>query len=236
MTFAPALLHDDITKVTEGVYAVRGSFQMGPGLRISRTMTIVEAGDGLVLLNAMRLSERGEAQLERLGPVKHLVKLSDSHGIDEPYVFDRYRPEVWAIEGARLRTGVPRTRVLGPDGPIAGASVIGFAGTSGWAEVAYLVPGSGGTLVTCDAIQHHVDLEHTTLLARIMTPLLGFKGGLIVASMWRKLQKVQGDAVRSAFAELAAHSYANLVTGHGPAMVGQADTCVRRAVETASQG
>lgn len=234
VVFPKALPHDPITKVADGIYTVRGGFQMGPGLRISRTMTIVEGADGLVLLNAMRLSEEGEAELERLGAVKHVLKLSDSHGIDEPYVVDRYRPEVWALERARLRAGVTRTRVLGPDGPVPGAKVVGFPGTSGWAEVAYLVPGSGGTLVTCDSLQHHVDLSHTTLFARIMTPLLGFTGGLIVASMWRKLQKVQGAAVRAAFAEVLAHPYENLVTGHGPAIAGGADGVVRRAVDAAS--
>jgi hypothetical protein len=230
MPFAPALPHDPISKVTDGVYVVRGCFRMGPGLVISRTMTILEAPDGLVLVNAIRLSEQGETELARLGPVKHLLKLSDSHGIDEPYVADRYRPEVWALPRARLRAGVTRTRVLGPDGPIAGARVIEFPGTTGWSEVAYLAPASGGTLVTCDALQYHVDLAHTSLFARVVTPLLGFKGGVIVAPMWRKLQKVQGEAVRGAFAGITGLTYANLVTGHGPPIVNGADELVRDAL------
>jgi hypothetical protein len=234
MPFAPALPHDPITKLADGVHAVRGTFQMGPALRISRTMTILEGADGLVVLNAMRLSEEGEAALAKLGPVKHLVKLSESHGVDEPYFVHRYEPEVWSMPEVRHQPGVTSMRELGSDGPIAGGRMFGFPGTSGWKEVAYLVPSGGGTLVTCDSLQHHVDTKHASLFARMMTPMMGFKGGLIVAPMWRKYQKISGEQVKSAFAELLAQPFANLVTGHGPAIVGGADAQARSAVETAS--
>jgi hypothetical protein len=232
--FPDALAHDTITKDADGVYAVRGGFKMGPGMRISRTMTVLEGDDGLVLLNAVRLSEEGEAELAKLGVVKHLVKLSDSHGVDEPYFVHRYQPQVWAMPEAKLRHGTSPARTLSGTGPISNGKVLAFHGTSGWAEVAYLVPHGGGTLVTCDALQHHVDQEHTSFLARTLTPLMGFKGGLIVASMWRKLQKVRGEQVRRAFAEVTERSFANLVTGHGPPIAGGADRLARAAVESAS--
>jgi hypothetical protein len=233
-SFPEALPHDSITKVADGVYAVRGGFRMGPGMRISRTMTILEGDDGLVLFNAIRLTEQGEAELGKLGVVKHLIKLSDSHGVDEPYVIERYHPEVWAVEGAKLRSGTSATRRLEGHGPVAGGKVLAFPGTSGWTEVAYLAPRGGGTLVSCDALQHHVDLEHTSFLARVLTPPMGFKGGLIVASMWRKYQKVRGEEVRRAFAEVMEHPFANLVTGHGPPITGGADQLARQAVASAS--
>ena len=50
---------------------------MGPGVTIGRAMTVVEAGDGLIVLNAVRLTEPGLAALDALGAVRHLVKLSD---------------------------------------------------------------------------------------------------------------------------------------------------------------
>jgi hypothetical protein len=64
--------------------------------------------------------------------------------------------------------------------------------------------------------------------------LLGFKGGVIVAPMWRKFQKVSGGAVKTAFAGILEHSFQNLVTGHGPAVAGNADQLARVAVERAS--
>ncbi len=233
MIFPPALFHGPITRVVDGVYMVRGGFQLGPGMLISRTMTIVAGDDGLSIFNALRLSEAAEAELEKLGKVKHLVKLSDSHGCDEPYFVDRYKPEVWAMPDAKHHRGVASTRELGPEGPNAGGRVFGFPGTSGWRESGYWIPNGGGTLITCDALQNHADTEHTSFLARLMTPLMGFKGGVIVASMWRKYQKVAGPQVKSAFAEVSTQPFANLITGHGPAVVGDADARVRAAIEAA---
>ena len=234
MTFPAALPHGPITRVVDGVYAVRGTFRMGPGMTIGRTMTIVAAPDGLVIFNAVRLSAAGEEALAKLGAVKRLVKLSDSHGLDEPYYVDRYRPEVWVVRGSRSAR-VKADRTLGPEAPIEGASVIDFPGTSGWAECAVLVPNGGGTLITCDVLQNHCDTEGASTFAKLMTPLLGFKGGGIVAPMWRKQQKVSGEAVREAVSGLLERPFENLVTGHGPPVVGGARESAREAIENASR-
>ena len=233
MSFAPTLPHGPITRIADGVHLVRGSYRMGPGVAIGRTMTILEAGDGLVILNAVRLSEAGQAELDELGKVKHLVKLSDSHGVDEPYYAQHYRPEVWKLAGSKS-TDLEGTRTLGPDSPIAGAAVFEYPGTSGWSECGYLVSAGGGTLVACDALQNHVDFEGASFLGRVMTPLMGFKGGLIVAPMWRKYQKIAGAKVRAAFEPLRDRSFRNLVTGPGPPIVGNADALAKAAIEAAS--
>ncbi len=206
---------------------------MGPGMRIGRTMTIVVQPDGLTILNTVRLSAEGEQELERLGKVRHVVKLSDSHGIDEPYYVDRYKPEVWALPNAKLE-GIAATQTLGPTTPIVGAAVLHFPGTNGWRECALWLPHGGGTLVACDALQNHADREGASFVGRIMTSLLGFKGGVIVAPMWRKYQKVSGQGVRTAMAQLASRDFENLATGHGPAVVGGASELVRSAIEGAA--
>jgi hypothetical protein len=236
MSFPAALPHGPITRVVDGVHLVRGRFRMGPGVVISRTMTLVQQPDGLTVLNAVRLDDAGEAELARLGPIKHLVKLSESHGLDEPYYADRFKPEVWAPEGAKLAPGLRATRTLGPACPIEGGRVIEFPGASGWVERGLWIPNAGGTLITCDALQNHVDTEQTSLVARIITPMMGFKGGLIVAPMWRKYQKVHGAQVRAAFAPLADLPFENLVTGHGPALVGAAQAQTLAAIAQAAQG
>lgn len=231
MTFPAALQHGPITKIVEGVFAVRSGFQMGPGVRISRTMTVVQTEDGLALLNAARLSDEAHAELERIGPIKHLIKLSDSHGIDEPYFVDRYKPEVWTLDGV---THVRGTRRLGPDSPLRDARVLALPGANGWRECMYWLPNGGGTLVACDALQNHADTEGASFLAKLVTPMMGFKGGLIVAPMWRKYQKVRGPQVRAAFEPALELSFANVVTGHGPAIQGRADAMTRAAIERAS--
>jgi hypothetical protein len=231
MTFPAALPHGPITQVLPGVFSVRSGFRMGPGVTISRTMTLLQADDGLVVLNAARLSEEGCAELERIGPVKHLIKLSDSHGIDEPYFIARYKPEVWTLEGVKHIAG---TRRLGPDSPLREGRVLALPGANGWRECMYLAPHGGGTLVACDALQNHADLEGVSFVARIITPLMGFKGGLIVAPMWRRLHKLSGAQVSAAFAPALALPFANVITGHGPAICGGADDATRAAVQRAS--
>lgn len=233
MTDFPAPLpHGPLIRVVDGVLAVRGTYRMGPGITISRTMTVIACGDGLAVLNAVRLTDAGQAELESLGKIKHLVKLSDSHGIDERFYVDRYAPQVWTLPGAKLGR-ISAGKAFGPEGPVAGGVVIDFGQTGGWREAAYLVPAGGGTLVTCDAIQNHVDMEGASFLGRLMTPLMGFKGGVIVPTMWRRYQKVSGPRLGETLAGLTARPFANLVTGHGPPIVGGADALVRAAIESA---
>jgi hypothetical protein len=231
MTFPAALPHGPITQVVEGIYSVRSAFRMGPGVTISRTMTLVRVDDGLAVFNAARLSDAGHAELERMGPIKHLIKLSDSHGVDEPYFIDRYKPEVWTLDGV---TRIAGTRRLDTDKLLPGGRSVALPGATGWRECMYLAPHGGGTLIACDALQNHADSEGNSFVARIITPLMGFKGGLIVAPMWRKYQKLSGAGVRTAFASTLALELANVITGHGPAIVGGADVAVRAAVELAS--
>lgn len=224
--------HGSIDKVVDGVFAVRGTFKIGAGIRISRTMTIVQQDGGLVVLNSIRLDPAGEAALRALGDVKHVVKLGDGHGIDDPYYVNSFGATFWSLEGA-THPKIPRGQTLGKDGsgggPIAGGKLLVVVGPK-TPEAAYWLPNAGGTLITCDAIQNHVDKVGTSFLAKIMTPLLGFKGGVIVPSMWNKVQKVPRLELPKSHAALLENKFENLVTGHGPPVVGGAWERVRAAI------
>lgn len=233
MAFPPALPHGTVNEVAQGVYCARGTFPMGPGIKIGRTMTIVRGDDGLVVLNAIRLSESAQQELDALGPVKHLVKLSDSHFIDEPFYAERYELTVWTLPGASLKD-LRSDRTLGGEQPIDTGAVIDIEAAKGWREAAYWIPHGGGTLITCDAIQNHVDSEGNNFMGGLMASLMGFKGGVAVPPMWRRFQKLKGAAVADALAGLTRQTYANLVTGHGPHVAGGADAKVKAAIERAS--
>lgn len=232
-SFPKSLPHGPLTTVADGVYCVRGTFRMGPGMSIGRTMTVLDTGAGLVVLNAVRLSDSAQAELDTKGQVKHLIKLSDSHGIDEPFYVDRYKPTVWSLPGAAMRD-LRVDRTLGPDGPVDGGVVVDYGETAGWREGAYLVPIGGGTLVTCDAIQNCADTEGASFIGRILGSVMGFKGGVINPPMWRRVHKLSGPAVGETLSGLAGLSFENLVTGHGPPVAGGADGLVRAAIERAS--
>ena len=102
---------------------------------------------------------------------------------------------------------------------------------SGCSEAGLFIPGDGGVLITTDALQNQVDAEGASLLARLVFPLMGFRGGLIVPPMWRRFQKVGPSALRDSFSNLTAHSFDTLVPGHGPPVLGGAAAKVKAVVE-----
>lgn len=138
-SFPLPLRHGPVTRVAEGVHCVRGTFRMGPGMMTGRTMTVLTSDDGLVVLNATRMDDAGQAELESLGPVAHLVKLSESHGIDEPWYEDRYQPTTWTLPDSKPDGIAPGNPLTG-EGPVAGGEVIDFGATDGWREAAYWGP------------------------------------------------------------------------------------------------
>jgi hypothetical protein len=231
--FPKPLSHGAITEVTPGVYCIRGAFRMGPGILIGRTMTVVDGDEGLAVFNAVRLDEASQAKLDELGEVKHLVKLSDSHGIDEPFYADRYKPTLWSLPGAKLEELTPGESLTG-EGPVKGGVVVDYGQTAGWREAAYWVPAGGGTLVTCDAVQNHVDTEFASFGGKMMASVMGFKGGVLVPPMWRRFHKLSGPAVSDTLSRLTELSFENLVTGHGPPVIGGADARLRNAIQSAS--
>jgi hypothetical protein len=225
--FPPATPHGPFLDVAPGVRAVRGTFSMGPGVVISRTMTVVESDDGPCVINSVRLNAQGEAELTRRGPIRHVIKLADGHGVDDPYML-KDGATFWSTPQAS-HPKIPRGRTLGPDAPVPGMRVIALPGTT---EAALWVPAGGGTLITCDVVQHHVDTEGASWLARQITPLLGFRGAVLVAApMWRRVKKLDLAGVRRATAPLLDVECENLITGHGPPIVGGAGARLREAIQ-----
>lgn len=49
------------------------------GIQVSRNMIILLQGHELTLISAVRLNDRGLQQLDRLGQVRHVVKLGAYH-------------------------------------------------------------------------------------------------------------------------------------------------------------
>lgn len=73
--FPPVEPHGPIEEVWDGVYWVRGSVRMGPGLRIPRNMAIVKDAGDLTVVSSVRLGDEREAELKKIGRVKHVVRI-----------------------------------------------------------------------------------------------------------------------------------------------------------------
>ena len=83
--FAEPLAHDGIDEIFPDVFLVRGTFRVGPGISFGRNMIVLREGDALTVVNSVRLDADTEKALDRLGTVRHLVKLGFFHTRDDPY-------------------------------------------------------------------------------------------------------------------------------------------------------
>ena len=79
----PALPHSGILALGTGMHWVQGSIRMGPGITVSRNMTIIEHDGAVTVVNPVRLDKDGESALVALGKVEHVVKLGFFHGRDD---------------------------------------------------------------------------------------------------------------------------------------------------------
>lgn len=203
-----ALPHGTIDEVFPDIFRVRGSMRFGPGLSIPRNMTIVRTGSELVLINSVRLSPEGEAALEALGTVRHLVRLGAFHGLDDPWYRQRYTPTYWAPLGL----DADRTLTSG-EAPV--GDVFRFEAAKK-PEAAMLLP--GGVLVTCDSFQNWTaaTFGDCSFGGRLMMRAFGFRPTLI-GPFWLK---EAGRGVEADFRRLAELPFESVISGHGEPLRG----------------
>lgn len=229
MSFAPALSHGPLTEVFPGVFVVRGSMRMGPGVVIPRNMTVVKNGDGLVLINSVRLTDAGERSLDALGKVEHLVRLGSFHGIDDPYYVDRYKPEYWEPTGMAPKNGLKADQELkAGQSPIADAQVMIFAAGKS-VEAALILARAGGILVTCDSFQNWATTTGASPMGKIIAHVMGF-GPSIIGPMWLK---ATGHGVRADFEKLLTLEWKHALCGHGDPLLDRAQDGMRSAMSKA---
>lgn len=80
-----------LVEVFPNVYAIEGKFNLGPGVLITRVMTIVRVGTELTILNSAKVNEKEEKEIEALGTIKHVVRLCSGHGADDVYYKEKVR-------------------------------------------------------------------------------------------------------------------------------------------------
>jgi hypothetical protein len=224
--FAPALAHGPITEIFKDVFSVTGGFRFGFGMSITRNMTIVRQGTELTLLNSVRLSPEGEKELEKLGNVKHLVRVGAFHGIDDPYYQQRYSPTLWAPPKIKHLGSLKTDEELAPGhAPIAKAQVFAFEHGKR-AEVAILLEQDGGTLITCDSYQNWSTFDGCSFMARTMMPIMGF-GPAVIGGPW---VKAMGTDVKQDFDRMMQLKFENLIPAHGTPIVGKAKESLPGAI------
>lgn len=217
-SFTPARPHGEITEVFPDIFMVTGTMRFMPGFTIPRNMTIVRQGDELTLLNSVRLSPEGEAALDALGKVRHLVRVGSFHGLDDPYYRERYKPTFWAPPG------LSADRTLSPgETPVGEVFLFTRAREP---EAALILP--GGVLLTCDSFQNWLDedIGACSWLGGAFMRRSGFRPELI-GPFW--LKKI-GREVEKDFRELLDHPFRHAISGHGTPIRDRAADALRGEV------
>lgn len=218
--------HGPIEEVFPNVFFVTGAFSPGPIARITRNMVVVRRGSELVVLNSVRLTPEGEAQLDRLGKVAHVVRLGHFHGADDPYYAERYNVPVWASSRIKHAPHVGNTKTLhAGDCPIDGASV--YVCESGKADEAVVIlDHDGGVMVGCDVLQNWTTFDGCSFTAKIFLPMMGF-GPRCVGPIWAR---EMGPGVRTDLDRIAALNFRHYLPAHGTPIHNDGPDAFRTAV------
>jgi hypothetical protein len=219
MVFRPAGPHGALEEVFADVFVTWSSFRAGVGVAFDRTMTVVRQGGELVVIGSARLTDAGEAELAKLGKVRHVVRTAAFHGADDPYYVDKFGATLWGGSDGRALTAA--------DHPFTAATVFGFEGAvKGVVESAVLLSLDGGVLVTGDSFLNWTTFDNCSWLARRLMPRLGF-GAAVIGKPW--LKRV-GEGVRADFARLVELPFKHVIPGHGSVLRDHARDAVCDAV------
>jgi hypothetical protein len=183
-------------------------------------------------VNPVRLSREGEAALERLGAVKHVVRLGHYHASDDPYHRSRFAPVYWAPPRADA-SGVGL--VDGGPSPVAGVSVFAFAAASRGEAALLVEQPSGNLLVSCDSIQSWSDTAGCSLLGGVTARAMGFlRERATIGPIWvKEMTGNRPSALRPDFERLLALEFDHLISAHGGLLRGGARSAISRACDVA---
>ena len=234
----PALPHGELRELFDGIWFVTGTVKMNAMMRFSRNMTVVREGDGLVLVNAVRLDEAGLATLDALGAVRHVIRVASFHGMDDGFYKERYGTKIWALEGTHYTRGFemdpakayfePDVR-MGPDTkpPIADARLIRIE-TSTPPEGLLLLEREGGIVIPGDCLQNWGTVDpYFSFMAGLAMRAMGFIKPFNVGPGWYKGTKPDPAELK----RLLDLDFEHVLPAHGAEVIGEAKEKFRPAIE-----
>ncbi len=227
--YSPVWPHSEIKELFPGIFYVVGTNitrHNNIELQHSRNMIIIRDQDSLSLLNTVRLSEEGFAQLDRLGKVEHVVKIGSFHGRDDAFYLDRYKAKLWLLKGMQ-HDDSHRPEFLVPDNkmPFADCSLFVFE-TSTHPEGILHIAKHGGILITCDSIKNWLKADQFfSEESAKLYEAQGFFGIASISAIWKQACNVAA----SDFIRLKSLKFQHLISAHGDPLI---DTAYKNVAET----
>jgi hypothetical protein len=226
-----------LQEILPNLFFVTGTVKMAGPVSFSRNMTVVREGDRLVLVNSLRLDDKGLDALDKLGKVTDVIRLAANHGMDDPFYRERYKAKVWAVAGQRYTAGFDTSApnvYLEPDVemddktalPIAGAKLYTFHSKP--PEGMIVLEREGGTVISGDCLQHWAAPDaYFSFMAKLMMRFMGFIKPHNIGPGWLKQCKPPKEELRG----ILDLEFKNVLTAHGAAVVGEARDKYRPAIE-----
>jgi hypothetical protein len=229
--FAGIEPHGVLRPLGDDCWYLTGSVVFKPLLRLPRNMIVLRHEGLLTLINSVRMDSAGEADLDALGKVAHVMTIG-FHEMDDAYYLDRYAAKHWVVPGAEPDPAAADSEVLGEDAtlPIPDLRVFLFKETIR-SEAALLLERDGGLLITCDSVQHWAPSELMSPLAKLVTRLIGFQQPAQIGPPWRKRQTPEGGSLRGDFERLAKLPFQRLIGGHGGLATQDASKLLVQSIE-----
>ncbi len=156
--YSPAWPHSKIEEVFPNIFFVTGTNitqHEGITLQHSRNMIIVRNFDKLSLINTVRLTENGLAELTALGEIDNVIRIGSFHGRDDAFYLDHYHAKLWALPNMEHGNNRKADHFLVPDGlmPFANCEMVTF-NSSRFPEAILHIRQNDGILITCDSIKN----------------------------------------------------------------------------------
>jgi hypothetical protein len=230
--FPAAMPHGPIEEPFEQIFTVRGTVRVAPLVTITRNMVVLRSAGELTVIGAVRLSPEAEKALERIGTVRHLVKLGHFHGMDDPYYVKKYSPVVWAAKDAVHKQGVVTHELLEPGAafPVPRSELFVFERATK-PEACVLLKRDDGILVSCDSIQNWGSFDGCSFAAKLVMKPMGFGPAAGIGPPWRKAcEPKDADGLRPDFQRLLTLSFRHLLPAHGPPLRDDAKTALAARV------
>lgn len=228
--YPPAYSHDPIVKIFEDVYLVQGSIRIGPGMRMNRNMIILKEDGCLTLINPVRMSEQGLAQLEELGEVRHVMRLGDFHGLDDQFYTDHYGAQFWCQPGQATYQYPKANHHISSSKlpPVSGTQFFIFEAAK-FPEAALFLA-EKKLLVTTDSVQYWPDWRYTSLFTRFALWVMGFRLTLFIGGPWLKRVTPRDESLQADFERLMALDFDHLVAAHGYVLRNEAKPLLEKAI------
>lgn len=228
--YAPAFPHDPITEIYPNTYWVHGSIKIGPGMRMNSNMVILRQGNELTLVNPVRVNEAELLNLEKLGNIRHVMRLGDFHGLDDQFYVDRYKADVWCQPGQKTyKNPTPGTLITANTTPPINNSDFFIFEQSRFPEAALLLK-EHKLLITTDSIQYWSDWSYTSAFTRLVLRLMGFKLTLLIGGPWLKRVTPKGESLRPDFERLLTLDFDSVVAAHGSLLRSEAKQHLQAAM------